>query len=209
MSDSSVLLIPILLCLCFAVFFVAVVGGFLFSAYRSVQTTNRAWDDLGLRSGLTLKPAAMFSQPELNGEFRQRPIRLYTYNAGSRGNRITYTAVALTVNNPTNSMLEITPSGKVGDFFGKMIKAQDVEIGNPAFDARFVIKSNPPDFALKVLGEARVQMAIMDISGVFRIELEGSSLKYSKRDLEENAEFLTRLFNTLSDLAERFEGNKA
>jgi hypothetical protein len=199
-------LILILLCLCFGGFVVAVVGGIFFFINRSVQEVNRTWGALGLATGLTLKPGAMFSQPELNGSFRQRPIRLYTYNAGTQGHRTTYTAITLTVNNATSSKLEITPSGSVGNFFGRMLNAQDVAIGNPAFDARFVIKSNPPDFAAKVLGEARLQMAIMSIPDVFRIELEGLSLTYSKRDLEEDTEFLTRLFNTLSDLADRLEG---
>lgn len=70
-----------------------------------------------------------------------------------------------------------------------------------------MVKSNPPDFAIKVLGEPRVQAGVMEIPGQFRIELEGPSLKYSKRDLEENAEILTRLFNTLSDLADRLQEN--
>lgn len=209
MSGSPVLLLSVLMCLCFAGLVAIVGAGIFFYAYRSVKSVNRAWGDLGMRSGLNLKPGALFSQPELNGEFRQRAIRLYTYNAGSQGNRITYTAVALTINNPSNSKMEITPASKAGNFFGKMVNAQDVEIGNPAFDARFVIKSNPPDFALKVLGETRIQLGIMDIPDMFRIEIEGPSLKYSKRDLEENIAFLTRLFNTLSDLADQLEKPKA
>jgi hypothetical protein len=207
MSGSSILLFSILMCLCLGTVIVAVGAGIYFYVRRSVAAVNRAWGDLGVGTGLKLKPAALFSQPELNGMFRQRPIHLYTYNAGTQGNRITYTAVALTVNNPTNSKMEITPSGTGGKFFRKMLNLQDTEIGNPAFDARFVIKGNPPDFALKFLGEARVQMEIMNIPDAFRIELKGSSLKYSKRDLEENADFLTKLFNTLSDLADRLEGN--
>ncbi len=207
MSASYGLLIAALACLCFLLLFVGIAGGIFFFAYRSVRSVNRTWADLGLTTGLTLKPAGMFSQPELNGEFRQRPIRLYTYNAGSQGNRITYTAVALTVNNPANSILEVTQAGSVGNFFGRLTKAQDVQIGDEAFDARFVVKSNPPDFAIKVLGEPRVQAGVMEIPGQFRIELEGPSLKYSKRDLEENAEILTRLFNTLSDLADRLQEN--
>lgn len=207
MSYIPAWLILLLLCLCFGGFVVAVFAGIFFLINRSVQGVNRIWGDLGMGTGLTLKPAAMFSQPELYGEYRQRPIRLYTYKAGTQGNRITYTAVDLTVNNPTNSRLEITPSGGVGNFFGKILNAQDVEIGTPAFDARFVIKSNPPDFAMKVLGDAWVQMEILDIPDVFRIELEGSSLKYSKTNLEENADFLAKLFNTLSNLADRLEGN--
>ena len=207
MSNSYGFLLSILMCLCFVVLILGVVGSIFFFAHRSVKAVNRMWGDLGIATGLTLKPAAMFSQPELNGEYRQRPIRLYTYNTGSQGNRITYTAVDLTVNNPTKAVLEITTTGTVGNFFGKMLNAQDVKIGNTAFDARFVIKSNPPDFGVQVLGDPRVQMGIMAIPDVFRIELEGPSLNYSKRGLEENAEFLTKLFNTLSDLADRLEHN--
>lgn len=207
MSESYGFLIPIVMCLCFVILFAGLGGGMIFYAFRSVKAVNRTWGNLGMGTRLTLKPAAMFSQPELNGEFRHRPLRLYTDNSVNQGNRTILTVVDLTVNNPSNSTLEITPSGTVGNLFGKMLNAQDVEIDNSEFDARFVIKGNPPDFAVKVLGEARVQMGIMDIPDVFRIELEGSSLKYSKRDLEENAEFLTKLFNTLSDLADRLEGN--
>ena len=81
------------------------------------------------------------------------------------------------VNNPSNSKLEITSAGSVGNFFGKTLCLKDVEIGNP------------PDFDMQVLGAAKEQMEIKDIPDVFRIETEGSSLKYSKRDLEANAEF--------------------
>ncbi len=88
-----------------------------------------------------------------------------------------------------------------------MLHAQDVQIGEPAFDKRFVIKSNPPDFAVKLLAEARLQMAVMEIPHDFRIQLTGSSLVYAREDVEDNAEFLTKLFNTLSDLADRLEEN--
>ena len=207
MSYIPAWLILLLLCLCFTGFVAAVIGGIFFFINRSVQGVNRIWGDLGTRSGLTLKPAGIFAQPELNGEFRHRPLRLYTDNSVNQGNRTTWTVVSLMVNNPSNSTLEITPSGTVGNFFGKMIKAQDVQIGNPEFDARFVIKSNPPDLAVRLLADSPVQMEIMDIPDTFRIHLEDSSLKYSKTNLEENADFLTKLFNTLSDLADRLEGN--
>lgn len=211
MSDSSAVLIPILMCLCFPILFVGVGGGMLFYALNSWKPTNRAWGELGTRNGLTFKRASMFSSPELNGEYRHRPIRVYTFSSGGQGHgqRSTDTIIALGVNNPTNSILQITPSARVGNILGKMLNAQDVEIGNPTFDARFVIKSNPPDFAMKVLDDSTVQMGIMDIPDTFRIELKGSSLVYAKRDVENDVELLTRLFNTLSDLAERFEGNKA
>jgi len=99
------------------------------------------------------------------------------------------------VNNPSNSRLEITATGSVGKFFGKMLNFQEVEIGNP------------PDFAMQVLGAVRMQMEIMAIPDVFRIKLEGSSLKYFKWDFEANAYYLIKLFNILSDLADQLERN--
>jgi hypothetical protein len=205
MSQSYAYLLPVFMCLCFGGLFAVVVAGIFYFVNRSVKGLNRTWGDLGMSTGLTLKPGALFSQPELNGTFRQRPMRVYTYNAESQGHRNTYTAVALTIKNPNQAALEVTPSGTVGNLLGRMVKAQDVEIGNPEFDGRFVIKSNPTEFAVRILGEARLQSGIMEIPGAFRIEVKGPSLEYSKGGLEDNAEFLTKLFNTLSDMADRVE----
>jgi hypothetical protein len=201
MSNSIALLIPILLCLCGGVFFVALFVGIIFWAYRSGQTSSNAWADVGTRTGLTLKPGSLFSFPELNGEFRQRRIHVYNY----RARKTSLTEICLTVNNPGNATLRITPSGTLANFFDNLPSVQRVEIGNPEFDARFVVKSNLPEFAVKVLTDSRVQAGLMDIPHAFRIELEGPSLKYSKNGLEDNTEFMIKTFNTLSDLADRLE----
>ena len=207
MSYIPAWLILLLLCLCFGGFVVAVIGGIFFFINRSTSALNLAWGDVGMRTGLTLKPAATFSQPELKGEFRQRPIRLYIEKSGMQGQRTTFSVVDLAVRNPTNSELEISSLANPWTFVGKMLHTKDVKIGDPEFDKRFVIKSNPPDFAVKLLAEARLQMAIREIPHEFRIHLTGSSLVYAREAVEDNAEFLTKLFNTLSDLADRLEGN--
>ena len=60
MSYIPAWLILLLLCLCFGGFVVAVFAGIYFFMNRSVQGVNRSWGDLGMTTGLTLKPAAMF-----------------------------------------------------------------------------------------------------------------------------------------------------
>ena len=206
---ATFLIVAALMFLCFGSAVALVGGGVYFFVHRSTQALNLAWGDVGMRTGLTLKPAAMFSQPELKGEFRQRPIRLYIErSSGVQGSSSsTFTVIDLKVSNPTNSELEISSLANPWTFFGKMFHAQDVQIGEPAFDKRFVIKSNPPDFAVKLLAEARLQTAILEIPHEFRIHLTGLSLVYAREAVEDNAEFLTKLFNTLSDLADRLEGN--
>ncbi len=205
MSDTYTFLLPILMCVCFGAFFVALAGGIIFWAVRSSREADRAWTDVAARTGLAHQPGSLFSRPQMSGEYRRRPIRVYTYSTGAGEHRTTYTAVSLTVNNASGSMLGIAPSNTVGSFLGKVFNAQDVEIGDPAFDERFVIKSSPPEFAPQVLGDARVRAEITDIPGAFHIGLEGPSLTYSKAGLEGDAGLLMKMFDTLSDLADRFE----
>jgi hypothetical protein len=205
MSDSYSWLLPLVACVCVGLLALGVGGGIIYAVMRSGKAANRAWGDLGTRFGLTFKPMGTLSNPELNGEFRQRPMRVYLYSSGSHDNRQTYTAVTLTLKQPLNSVLEITPAGTLGNFLGKVVKAQDVEIGNPEFDARYVIKSDPPDFAGKVLSSIAVQTGIMAIQEMSRIELKGQALEYARRGVAEDPDVLANVFNTLSDLADAIE----
>jgi hypothetical protein len=205
MSGGSSLLLIVVLFLGFCGFFVLVLGGIIYLVSRSSKSVNRSWGEIAARAGLTLKPAAALTSPELNGTFRGRPARVHTYSTGTEHNRQTYTAVALTVKNAGNASMEVTPSGTLGNVLGRVVKAQDVQIGNPEFDARFVVKSEPPDFAVKFLGSAGVQTRIMALPDGMRIGLEGQSLIYSRRGMEEDAELLMRVLNTLSDLADELE----
>lgn len=206
MSDSYTLLGVLLTFLCIGGF-IAVVGvGIVFVMIRSGKAANRGWADLASRLGLTLiKPTGLFGSPQIKGMFRQRAIHLFIYDAGSQGNRSIHTAAALTVSNPVDAAFEITPAGVIGNFLVKMTAAQDVELGSPAFDERFVIRSNPPELAVKALGEAGLQAAIMGVPGTFRIELQGPSLAFSQAGTQTNTDFLTRMFGTLSDIADRIE----
>ena len=205
MTNVSVLLLAVLIFLCLGAAVVAVAAALYLWVRRGVQDINRDWGNLGIATGLTLKPGGAFSQPELIGEYRQRPIHIYTYSSGTQESRTTYTAVALMINSPPGGALEISPAAGLAAFFGKMVNAQDVEVGDPAFDSRFVVKSNPPDFAPKMLDDERLQAKIMELPGLFRIGIEGSNLVYAKGGLEDDANLLIRVFNVLSELADSLE----
>src|SRR5512135_70805 len=109
MSDSSGLLLVVLAFVGFCVVFLGVLGVIVYVIVRSGKATNLAWGELGQRTGLTFKPAAAFTSPELNGTFRGRATRVYTYSSGSGQNRQTYTAVAITVKNASGSAFEVSP----------------------------------------------------------------------------------------------------
>ena len=204
-SNLAVLLLPALACSCFGLAVVVIGGAIYLYVRRGVDDINRTWGELGLTTGLTLKPAAAFSQPELTGTYRQRPLHLYTYSVGTHDNRTVYTAITLAIAGPSGASLEITPASSIGNVLGRMIKAQDVQIGDPAFDGRFVIKSDPPEFAARVLGDDRLRARVGEIPAAFRIAIEPGNVEYSRRGLEEDAQLLVRLFNVLSDLADQIE----
>jgi hypothetical protein len=147
----------------------------------------------------------MFSWPELNGTFRGRPLHVYVFASGTHGTRQIYLSVNLTLKHPPNARLAINPSGTVGSFLGKIVKTQDVLIGNAEFDRRFVVKSDDPDFARRVLGSVAAQTGIQAIPDAYQLKLEGQSVEYSRRGVERDPELLMKVFNTLSDLADVME----
>jgi len=177
-------------------------------SYQQRQSTVRAWDDFAMRTGLTLHKGSFFTTPSLSGDYRQRPVRVYLFSRGSSRSRTTYTGIDLTVNNTTGSTLGLSPSSAVGDFFGKLFSTQDVQTGNLEFDARFTVKSQPPDFAVAAFDDSMVRMGLMEVDGYFHISLQGSSMVYTERGRLRDSTRLEKLVNTLSDLADRVEGKK-
>jgi hypothetical protein len=172
------------------------------------QATVRAWDDFAIRNGLTINKGSFFITPSLSGDYRQRPVRVYLFSRGSSRSRTVYTGIDMTVSNTTGSTLGLSPSSAVGDFFGKLFSTQDVQTGNLEFDARFTVKSQPPDFAIAAFDDSMVRMGLMEIDGYFHISLQGSSMVYTERGRMRDTTRMEKLFNTLSDLADRVEGKK-
>lgn len=192
----------------FLIFVVLMIGGVLLN-YQRRQSTLRAWDDFAMRNGLLLNKGNLFTSPSVTGEYHKRPFRLYIYFRGTSRNRVAYTGIVITVNNQTGSTLGLSPASAVGDFFGKLFKAQDVQTGNLEFDARFSVKSQPPDFATVAFDDSMVRMGLMEMTGYFHISVQGSSLTYSERGRLRDTSRLDKTVATLSSLADRVEGKKS
>lgn len=201
MSETAVFALTVLVFMVTCGFILLVFGGLIFFVVRGERARNRGWAELATRSGLTLKPGALFSPPEVSGSFRGRPLHAYIYSTGGSRYRRTHTAATLGLKNPANLRLQITQPGSPDSLFSHMPKDQDVKIGNPQFDARFVVRSDQPDLARKVLGSAAAQNGIGALPAEFRIDLYGESLAYKQRQGEEDPEVLMKVFNMLSDLA--------
>ena len=191
-------------------FILAAMGLAAFIGYWQRQGTSRKWSQLAARTGLTLEGGSWLVKPRLHGEYRRHTLELTTYteSSGTPGDSssATYTLITLYLTN-NSKMLAISPSGLTGAI-SKALGMQDVQIGNEAFDKRFTIKSQPPEFAGELLGGDTMlcdSIAGLRKSGWFELRVEGSQMTYRESGRETNLDRLEAIFNTLCDLADRVD----
>lgn len=204
MDDVFSVSIPVV---AFALFFIAVMALVLFLSYRQRQVMIEKWDQLAMHTGLTLERGSWLVKPRVHGEYRRHSLELTTYTRSHGKHSTTYTLITLYL--PNNSrMLSISSSGMLTEAIGKAFGMQDVQIGNEAFDKRFTIKSQPPEFAVELLGGDLILCdSIAQLkSGWFELRVEGSQMTYREVGRETNPERLEAMFNTLTDLAAKIDG---
>jgi len=102
--------------------------------------------DLGLQ--LDEKPPVLgvFAQtPTLSGDHGGRALRFFTYSTGSGKNRQTWQACGVRCENPQGLTFQLGTQNALSRL-GILLGMQDVQVGDAAFDARFVVKTSDADF---------------------------------------------------------------
>jgi hypothetical protein len=178
----------------------------VYTVFRRRARTREAWNQLAMRTGLTLEPGSFMIPPRLTGEFRRRPASLTTYTRGSGRTTTYYTQVTLTVQNNAGGGLRLTPQGFLSGL-GKALGMQDVEVGDERFDKHFVIHSQPPEFAPNILADSMLRDSLLKLSRDATVELSSSSLSYIESVLQTDVDYLESVFNTMSDLAGKIDGS--
>ncbi len=136
------------------VFFVSVVvvvigGSLLLSRWQAKRARGNLAAlarDLGLQ--LEEKPPALgvFPQlPTVSGSHGGRALRLYTFTTGSGKQRQAWQALGIACENPHGLTFQFGTQN-VLTALGVLLGMQDVRIGEPVFDERFVVKTNAADF---------------------------------------------------------------
>jgi len=134
---------------------------------------RKAWgsvaDALGLSYGSSL------TTPALSGTYRGRSVRLdqVIYRRGTT----VRTRVVVGLERGPGGRLSLSPEAAPINLVAKYFGAQDVEVGDPAFDARFTLKSAPPSFAPAVLGDAGVRQKLLGERAPFLVEMEARAVR--------------------------------
>lgn len=167
---------------------IIMVGGFLLITTvvvrliaRSTLKTYENMKHLAERLKLTVpevKPVlGFYKTPEVTGVIREKPVRVYTFTTGSGKNQTTWSAAAVTPRATGGLTFSLSRQGlgtKLLEIFG----SKEIKVGDEAFDKKWFIQTNAPDFmAIGLLPE--LQQKISAFEGKW--ELKRNEVIYTER----------------------------
>lgn len=169
-SILFVLLVPL--------FFAGVLGFILFNQKRS----REAWANIATALGLEYSQGSFFGIGVIEGERQGYWVRVDTFSRGSGKNSKTYTRIQ-TFLNPTLNLGLAVYREHLFSGIGKMFGSQDIEVGDSAFDGRFMVKGNSSDAVLRLLSaDLRKQLMLYD-ERVGPLNVDDDRLYYETRGM--------------------------
>lgn len=192
----------------FWVLFIAFIIVSILINFRRTQATREVWQTIAMRTGLTLQPGSLLVRPALNGEYRRRALVMNTFTRGTSKSKTVYTRITLSVSNSGGGRLTLSPEGFLSGL-GKSLGMQDIPIGSERFDKSFMIRSAPPEFAQTLLGDSMMQDSLLQLKeqASYELSLDGGGLTFTARGVLRDSDFIVSIFNAMSDLADRVEGD--
>ena len=154
------LIVPIIL---FVIFGSMITGGVLLLYFMNRSKTQNTWSEFAGKNGLSYMPPGFLETGygTVTGSYQGRAVSFFTRS----NNRVTWTYISFKVNNPQGIVLYLAAKGVEGDIAKTLLGTQDISIGIPDFDRKFIIQSNPVDLASRVLiGNAELRAEIMAIA---------------------------------------------
>lgn len=202
---------------------IAVIGsGFIalvvWGAIQHQKKVRANLEALAARLGLqvTGDPRKALARAGVEGVRQGKQVRFWTYSTGSGKSRQTWCAAAVTARAHGGLEFEFQRQGvgtKIMEWFG----AKEIQVGDPAFDRDWFIRTNQPDFLaaalvpeirsrLAALREVATRRPIRLEAGVVQLALAGTFA--SERVIARLESSLPLLFD-LADIAEVFAGTPA
>lgn len=125
--------------------------------------TTQNWSHFAAKHGLKFVSGASFGKPKVKGEFHGVEVLLQIFITGRGRNKSSSTHFdAWTPSPPDLPGLKIYKEGLLAKA-GKAIGTQDIEIGDPNFDAKVMIKSDAPTAQLRTYLQPGLKNAILQL----------------------------------------------
>jgi hypothetical protein len=177
---------------------------FLIISLVNYRTRRAAWQELASQVGLNYEPGNLWGKyPAVRGVFHGRSLVLDAFARHVGNERVTYTRIALNVNNASELRLTISNEG-VGSKLKKMLGGKEILVGDEAIDAQYYIQGSPEMAVQRLLSSTSLRQKLLE-SKSLNIELNRKQIVYQKRGFEANPEKLLNLFDLMGEIASTIE----
>ena len=146
---------------------------------------NRAWQQAASQLGLRAHPAAFLSSRKIDGTHNGYSIKVDTWSTGGK-NSTTYTRYRVRFPEPLRLGLKLTRQ----HFFSgitKLFGAQDIEVGDDAFDDAVVVKGFDSGRVTAFLTPSRRLRIARLLTTHHACEIDDHEVHWSARGVESNA----------------------
>lgn len=160
-----------------------------------------AWSAFARKTGLVLNPGGWFKAPTVTGAYKGFNVYLYTYTQGSGKSKTTYTSLVAYLPIPNRCHVRVTREG----FLSRITKAfgaQDVQVGDPAFDQAYIVKSDTPQYVQKLL-TAQIRGAMLSGGDIMNVTISKGTVFYNQTGVQRNADVLRYILDVLVLVAAR------
>lgn len=194
--------------------FVAIIVAIIWAAKVQARKTRERLGAFAQRAGLRIAEQTVLgftSVESLEGEQSGRTIRYWTYATGSGKSRVTWVAVGVKPRAEAGLEFDLTQQN-FGSKILEMFGAQEVKVGEAAFDAAWFVRTNQPDFlAAALVPQIRAHlMAAPAVRRGARYKLEKGFVQYVEHGTLGGTGVMERLagqlplLHELTDIAEVF-----
>jgi hypothetical protein len=169
------------------------------AVFRKQQADS--WGRFASEAGLSLEPGGWFRAPTVSGAYRGFSVYLYTYSQGSGKSKTTYTSMVVYLPVPNRSHVRVTREG----FLSKITKAfgaQDIQLGDPAFDAAYIIKSDTPEYVVDLL-TPQIRGAMLGGGDVMNFTVSRGTVFYTQVGVQRDPGVLRYVLDVLAMVAGR------
>lgn len=141
--------------------------------------------------------------PTVSGQHGGRALRFFSFTTGSGKHRQVWYAMGLSCANPHGLTLRLGAQNFLTSI-GTMLGMQDVQVGDPVFDQRFVVKTNAADYVrAALLPELRAELlqrwAARAVGA--NVKIEGGEIVYAELGSFADAAVIERMKSMLAPVS--------
>ena len=189
--------------------FIAIIIAIVFAiSSKMAKQTDEAWSLVARQLGLHFTAGGMLGRRRLGGLLHGNGVHVDTFTRGSGKSSKTYTRYRVIYPEPLRLGLRLSRQGffsGLASYFG----AQDIEVGDAAFDSNVVVKGVDPERVIGFLTPARRLRIHRFLTSFAGGEVRDGEVYCETRGMERSASRIISILQRMSSLSSFLAGDQA